>query len=1351
MGARGATRTPRDVFAERFALLYAEAGDPPLKLVAASVARGRRAGAATAGVRVSAQRISDWRRGRNVPAKFEALAAVLEVLVPAAKKARPRPIAVGLYDVDQWRALWRQALASPVTQDDANLAVGDANGTNRGDTDAGVPAVASEGAPVPGPRPGEPEESPAVCPYQGLAAFGEQHAGWFFGRTRSTAALLARLEQALSRGGLVALVGASGAGKSSLLHAGLRPAVADGRLGAPGSERWPVVTMTPGADPQRELAERVPGLPPAGALGAGAIRAAFAAHAAATGGPDARLVLVVDQFEELFTLCPDEDAARAFVRTLHTACTPAPGGDQAPALVVIGMRADFYGRCLDYPELAHALQERQLVLGPMSPAELREAVGGPAKAVGLQLEPGLVELMLRDLGAGRDGAADGRRPQTYDAGALPLLSHALLATWQRRRSGRLTLSGYRACGGIHGAVAATGERAWAELDAAGQAAARGLLLRLVRIGADTRDTRRRSTRTELLEQAANPAATQDALERLAKARLITLDADSVEISHEALLYAWPRLRRWIDADRDANLARQRLHEDAQAWEAANRESSLLYHGARVEAARQVAKPPAELSPLAREFLRASVRARLRAVRARRAALAAVCVFALIATLAAGVAIRERDDAQFRQLVAEADRAQQTDPTLAAQLDLLAHRLRPDDASVRSRLLATENTPLASQARGHTGAVYLTTFSPDRRTLATASFDKTIRLWDVSDPTHPTQIGAPLAGGASWLTAAVFSPDGRTLASTGNDGTLRMWDVADPAHPRRLALRDGGHGAMYLLAFSPDGRTLASADDDGTAQLWNVANPSGPTPLGPALTGPATKVRSVAISPDGRTLAAGSDDHKVWLWDIADPGRPGPLGPPLSGFGAGIHSVAFSPRGHVLAAGSEDDTIRLWDVSDPTRPAALGPPLVGHSSDVWSVAFTPDGRTLASGAADGTVRLWNLANPSHAVPHGQPLAGRSGIVYAVGFSPDGRTLAAGSDDGVVRLWSIPAGVLGGHTSGVAATAFRPDGKLLATTGSDATIRLWDLSDPARPAPVGSPLVNQPGAAVYTLRFTPDGRYLASGSSDRAVRLWDLRDPARPVLAATLTGDAGRPIAISGDGRLLATGSDYDVQLWRLDDVGHPTHAGRFVSGHAGYITALAFTPDRRTLISASFDRTIRLWDVADPDHPRPLAGPLTGASGPIWSMALRPDGRVLAAGSGDNTIQLWDVADPRQPRPLGAPLTGHSDAVTGVAFSPDGGTLASVSHDKTIRLWDVSTPAQAHGVGDALAGDTGALSALSYRPDGDMLATGSDDDTAQLWDLNVDHAIARVCSITRDLKPSGENLPGNVSSLAAKPC
>ena len=1307
--------TPRARFAERFALLYAEAGNPPLKRVTESVHRARRLDERGRPVRVTAQRISDWRRGRNVPARFAGLAAVLQVLIGEARKRRAKPVLDGLYDLAAWQQLWRDALATPT---------GAAAAAERKDDGTGQ-AVADEG----------------VCPYRGLAPFRQSDSEWFFGRERSTKQLIGRLRRAADDGGFVVVVGASGAGKSSLLRAGLGLELAPGTLSDGQTVAWPVVTVTPGRAPLKELANVVDELAdplkkadsaladgddPATEQFAAEVRCAVRAFAERKGGQGAGVVLVVDQLEELFTLTDDEDERVLFLRVLQAMCTPSPGfrAEPAPGLVVLGVRADFYDRCLRYPAIVEATHDRQLALGAMTVQELRDAVIRPAKAVGLQLERGLVELLLADLGAQVAPATPGRRTAGYDAGALPLLSHALLATWQRRSAGKLTIAGYRAAGGIHGAVAATAERTWDSLDAAEQAAARRILLRLVQVGETTRDVRRRATRAELLagiDDTGTARATERALESLAAARLVTLDANAVEISHEALLEAWPRLRTWIDDNRAENVLRQRLEADAQAWDDQGRDSSLLYRGARLESAMRLSEDEhaVQPTPVARAFLAASARTARRSRWIRRGGVALVCVLALIAATAAAIAIDQRNEAEYQQLVSASDNLLTTDPSLAAQLALIAHRERPDDPVVNGRLLAMQHAPLATPLRGHRAAVYLGKFRPDGKVLATASEDRTVQLWRLPDDGAPVRLGEPLTGHRGWVGVALFTPDGRTLATAGEDGTIRLWDVRDPEHAKQLGEPlDGHHGIVYMIHFSPDGKLMASAHGDGSVRIWDVSDPAHPR-WRQDLTGHTRAVRSVAFSADGSLLASGSDDHDARLWRVRD-GRLSALGGPLRGASDKVHATVFSPDGETLAVGVEDGTVQLWDVRDPSKPEPIGGPLSGHEGLVWELSFSPDGRILASASSDGTARLWNVARPERAGALGRPLAAASGIVYAVEFSPDGEHLLTASEDGITRLWALPPRLLPAHADGVASVAVSPDGGLLATGGADQAAQLWRVGPDRRPRPVGPSLAG-PRGVVGHLQFDPSGTLLAVGSDDEQLQLWRVADPGSPEpVGRPLEGSSGY---FSRDGKVLVVVRGSVLRFYDITDPADPQPVSMLDTGQATYVTSAAFSPRKPILATAAFDKTVMLWDVSDPANPRRIGKPLRAHSGPVWAVAFRPDGAVLATASGDRTVRLWDVRNPDSPTAMGAPLRGHADGVTALAFGPDGQRLVTGSYDRTVRIWTLPNRGAM-----SLPGHSGIIEDVAMTGSGEAVSVSSDG-TARLWDLRVSRSVARICAKT----------------------
>ncbi|NJP43382.1 nSTAND1 domain-containing NTPase [Actinacidiphila epipremni] len=1168
----------------------------------------------------------------------------------------------------------------------------------------------------------EAQDRPAAderCPYVGLAAFGPEDAEWFFGREQLTA----DLEQRVGERRFVALFGASGAGKSSLLRAGLLPRMSGGQDTA-----RPAVLLTPGPHPLEECAVRLAAL---GAGSAAALREELertprALHLTVlqllAGQPaDAELLLVVDQFEEVFTLCADRRERDRFITALLTAAQAA----NSRIRVVIGVRADFYARCSEHPELVEALRDAQLLVGPMTTDELRLAITGPAVRAGCTVEGALL--------AGVVGDAAGR------ANVLPLVSHALRETWRRRRGNALTAAGYLAAGGIRQALAQTAETVWTELTPRQARLAQGVFLRLVALGEGAEPTKRR---VPLSEFDSGDADTRAVLDALAAARLLTLDTETVEITHEALLPAWPRLHGWIAEDRAGLLLHQQLSEAAAVWEREQHDSGTLYRGSRLAAAAEWAerRHAVPVSDRVQAFLAASLRHRRRINRVRRGAVALLAVLALLATGTAVLAVQqrstargERDRAVAEQVLAEAGQTRQTDLSLAADLDLASYRTRPGPEAATG-LLDTQNVPLSLPLSGHTEAVYAVAFSPDGRVLATGGGDDTIRLWSLADPSHPVPLGPPLRGHTDWVYWLQFSPDGRTLASAGRDGTARLWDVRDPANPRAWGPPLTGHGSyVFSVSFSGDGRMLATASHDHTVRRWDVSDPAHPRPMGQPLTGHSDSVASAAFSPDGRTVASAGHDHTVRLWK-ADAPAPTLWAPPLTEFSSTVYAVAFSPDSRTLATVGDDRTVQLWDVHDPARPRTVGQPLTGHTSTLLAVAFSPDGRTLATGGADHTIRLWDVSDPAHAAQLGPPLVGHTGFVNWIAFAPDGRSLASAGDDHTVRLWNLPGTALIGHTGAVDALAYRPDGTVLASASGDGTVRLWDVADPARPRPAGPALAVPTGAS--RVAFGADGRLLAALGADGTVRLWDTADPAHPRPYPPIR--AGRPdtadaLAFSPHGALLAAGGDgYRLQLWDLRDPAAPVRTGPPLDAGISTVTWAAFDPAGGTLAATSYDDKVRRWDVRDPARPRPLPLIATGDTGGLLGGAFAPTGHVLATAGVGHAVRLWDVADPARPVSLGEPLTGHTEAVTSVAFAPGGGTLAAASEDGTIRFWNVAdihrvTPVRT----PATAGHTGSLAAVAYSPRGGVLASAGADRAVQLSPLDLDRAVRRVCATTRD--------------------
>lgn len=1258
---------------------------------------------------------------------------------------------------------------------------------------------------------GSPSNS--ECPYPGLSAFQPEDANRFFGRDELTADLVTRLAGLMSRSGPLMVIGPSGSGKSSLLRAGLLPAIAVGALPAAGSVSWPLELMTPGARPLLELATRIAVLAgiPAGALHADlrtdpsriseAIGQGLLVHArrqaqlsGRTPVPGAtlaeaddthpsgllrspRLILIVDQFEEVFTECADERERRAFVRALRAAAALPYDGSELPrraasrdvaALVIVGMRADFYARCAADPDLAAYLKADQILVGPMTSEGLRAAIEGPAAQTGLAVDDGLTEVLLADLGlqvlsatlpdsaperAEGAGGAPAAATGSYQACLLPLLAYALQQTWQNREGRRLTVSGYQASGGINGAVARAAEEVYERLSSEGRQAARRLLLRLVNPGEDSADTRRRVPVAELTRtggdadfpDSSQAATVREVLADLVQARLLTGDTsaddtNTVEITHEALLWAWPRLREWLGQDRAGRRTHRDVTNAARAWRQNNYEKSHLFTGTRLAVALDwAADHQDDLNSDERTFLATCQQRRSRATLLRRGAAVTLTVLILLVAGTVAYALHNRSRAAGERIqsianhaAAEAAQLRDTNPSLAAQLELVANRLdtTPDSTS---QLLRAASTPLADLLAGKAGPVASVAYSPDGHTLAVGTADSKVQLWNVANPAHATQIGQPLTGPANGVNSVAFSPASHILAAAGGDGKVWLWDVTDPARARPARqLPTDPNGGVESVAFSPDGHTLAAGTTDGTVRLWNVANGTEITQIGRDLTvGTDNPVSSLAFSPHTHILAAGTTNSgAVWLWQIHGLAGGSPIGQPLSVGADGIvDSVAFSPDGQTLAAGTGASTIWLWDVNDLAQITPFGQPLTGAAGNVTSLAFSKHDHILAAGTGNEAVWLWNVTNPGAVSPIGQPLTGAAGTVTSVAFSPDGPTLAAGSSNQTIQLWNLPPTTLTGPIGPISSVAFGPGGHTLAAGSGDTEVWLWKATSAGRVIPIGQAWTGTTDG-VSSVALSPDSHTLAAGNYGGLVRLWNL--PPTTVTGTIgptryLLNGPGGPIyalTFSPDRHILAAGTAYrGIQLWNVSAPA-PTPDGVPLAAPG---SSVVFSPHGSILITAGSGR-VRLWNVANPVHPTPIGRPLNADN--VNTVTDSPDGHVLAVGTANGTVQLWNVADPAHSTPIGHPLTGPADGVNSVAFSPDSHTLAAAGGDGTVWLWNVTDPAHATPIGEPLTGPSSfSVSSVAFSPDGRTLAAGSSDDTVRIWDLNVQDAVDRICATT----------------------
>jgi WD40 repeat protein len=1160
------------------------------------------------------------------------------------------------------------------------------------------------------------------APYRGLASFEQGDAHLFFGREDVTERLVAAVADDADFHDLpLVLVGSSGAGKSSVLRAGLLP-----RLTGPAA------VFEPTAEPlaalktaQQYLSDTWPLNPK-------------------------RPVLIVDQFETLFTACQDETLRHAFVSEL---CELA---ESRGAHVVIAVRADFYDRVIRYAELANALEYRQVVLRPMTADDVTRAITEPARQASLNVEAALVRLLLEDLTPQKDPATTRRSPRltrtgsitltssaegAYEPGALPLLSHAMLATWEKSQGSTLTVADYLASGRIRDAVARTAEAAFEALTQPERQLARRLFLHLVHVLDDAPPTRATLALAELRDWGPDAGHVLDVF---VGERMITVDADNARITHDALLTAWPRLHGWIDSGQAGLITRRRIADAARAWDDAGREATWLWRGGQLAIATEWAADPANhgtLAKVASEFVDASSHSeRARQVPGRRRArrlqliVAILAVLVLVAGAAAGYAFTQRrdavaasDNASSRQLAAQAQQLRTRDPAMAAQLSVASWGIA-HTAQAAGALLESSDAPTGTRIADTAGVAQWVAISPNHNLMAVAGADGTLNLWNVAAPGTPVLVDHLVpANGDVPLYVTAFSPDGTTLAAAGAGQQVRLWNISNPASPVPLPTLTGPTSTIYSVAFSPDGKTVAAGSADGSAWLWSGQATAG-QPL-PSTAGAATgAVNSVAFGLDGRVLATGSADGRVRLWSLAASGKP-QLADTLSGPADAVSGVAFSPAGE-LAAASHDDKAWLWKVSFATVTkkvkAAKGKPktvtstalqaaadgtLADATNAANAVSFSPDGTMLAAGTSEGSVLVWTVAGHSllARIPAPQP-------VTSVTWDGAGRVADSGAD-GTATIWTLPTPVLLTNNK-AASVAYSPNGSVIAVGGTNVELRN---------AATHALLATQALPGVNGLSFSPDGRYLAAALDTGMVQVMEAATlaPVGDAFRVTASGSA-ESVAFSPDSQVLATGSDDgSVRSFSMANPGHPALLSK-VRDSTAQVYTVAFAPDGTTLAAASTDDKTWLWNVSNPASPQRAGTALDGLSGYAIALAFSPDSKLLAVGSADKTVHLWNVANLANPIQVGAPLAGPSGSVRGAAISPDGTTLAVGSTDGSVWLWNISQPARPTLIA-TLAGPAGQVYSVAFSPDGTQLAASSSDGTVHLWSTTPTAARAQVCA------------------------
>ncbi|AFY92469.1 WD40 repeat domain-containing protein [Chamaesiphon minutus] len=1025
-----------------------------------------------------------------------------------------------------------------------------------------------------------------ACPYRGLFHFGPEDVEYFFGREN----FVEELVRATQTRNFIPLLGASGSGKSSVVLAGLVP-----KLQQAG--HWQFTHFRPGSDPFYALAEALVPLYMSELDSTDKITQAGKLAQALKDGtplsrifssiqrqhPNDRVLLIADQFEELYTLCTDEATRRDFLDLLLAGiAAPAVGRASlkenrihfSPVLVAT-MRADFLGNALSYRPFADILQNTDLKLGPMNQAELMEAIAKPAEMAGHPLDLSTIDLLIEQT-AGR-------------AGALPLLQFALVQIWAGLAEGKEPAETLRAIGGVGGALAGEAQRIYVGLTPEQQGIARRVFLGLVQLGEGAKDTRRRVELERLVSHRDGLDRVKQVIDRFANpgTRLITLandgGAETAEVTHEALFDNWQQLKDWLDGSRSDLQFQRRLDEAVMVWQNNGRPEGNLWRSPDLDLLRRYQhRAGDDLTPLQLEFFQAADRSQCEQKRfwgfIKLSTLLSL-VLTTSTTILLGLQLRQAQSLQLQILGTNAANLlafnQPVDSTINAiatnNLSQLAWLKfpTPDRAQVAfidGILLDTVwvANPEQNQLQ-HDSTVISAAYSPDGQRIVSGGHDRAVRIWDAKTG---KSIGKPLLGHTESVYSVAFSPDGQQIASGSWDKTVRIWDAKTGEPLSKPLPLPGDRSWINSIAYSPDSQSIVSGSYDKTIWIWDAKTGK---PIGKSLLGHTESVSSVAYSPDSQSIVSGSYDKTIRIWD-AKMGKL--IGKPLLGHRSIVTSVTYSPDGRSIVSGSSDKTIRIWDAK--TR-LPIGEPMEGHELAVKSVAYSPDGQNIVSGSDDRTVRIWDAKTR---LPIGQPLKGHEDVLNSVALSPDGKHIIS-SGDKTVRIWQGKTlepivKQLKGDQDLINSVAFSPNRERIVNIKSDGTVWSWDVR---AGVVIGQPLLLQGNRSYLTsVAVSPDGQWIVTGSFSGVVQVWNAKTGS---LIRDLWQERKSPIqsvAFSFDGQRIVSGSDdLTIRIWDAK-TGLPIGKPLFLKGHRNYLTSVAFSPDGQRIITGSKDSTVRIWEI-----------------------------------------------------------------------------------------------------------------------------------------------------------------------------
>lgn len=1212
-------------------------------------------------------------------------------------------------------------------------------------------------------------------PYKGLAYFEFEDAEYFYGRQKLTDELLEKVR----KNNFLAVMGASGSGKSSVTRAGL---VYQLKLGEQisGSDKWIISIFQPGNYPLQSLAEALAkGILVDNQDSEDEIREKIAeAKEYIDRGSDGleklisqantkRVVIVIDQFEEVFIHCKDDNEKEKFLECL---LNTLPKVENNKLCLVLVFRADFFGRCAEqeYYGLARKIQQHLVAVTPMDDDELKDAIEGPANELGVNVGSTLKRDLVTEV--------------KTEPGSLPLLQYFLEKNWEENQKSWQLGNAKKLVNKINKPLNRVLEdyanNVYKDLPQKERWIAKYIFLKLTYLGENTGHTRKKTAASELDNTSRYESEDINIVkQKLIDNKLIITSTEKrddgsevefVNLIHDALIIHWSKLRFWLNEYSLYSKSKEYIEEKARKWKASKYDTSYLYTGEELKETEKSIEKYGDILALktsAKDFIQASIKYRDEQKlkeeqeqqrknddknRRNRNDLLSVVGVVFIVIVLIGIIVfsnwssdRASTEQNEKYLSNQSVALTSYSKTLfndKRQFDALLEALRAIVPLKKQELPLPNNIkPVLRQAidgvkeldrlEGHQGSIYHVGFSPDGKILASGSLDKTIKLWNV-------ETGEEILPGLSKhnrkVYNVIFNPgNGSQLASSSADGTIRLWNLETGEYGKYKTLT-GHKGKVYGLSFSQDGKIIASSSLDKTIKLWNVK--TGKEVFSP-LIGHEGKVYSISFNPQNNTqLVSGSADGTVRLWNI-ETGE----SKILSNRDYNVSNVSFSPDGQKLASGSTDGTVHIWNLETGKEFNTLNK----HKLNVSSVSFSLDSKTLASGSFDNTIKLWDVATGKQITT----IAGHKDWIYDVSFNPkdgkDGRKiLASGSADGTIRLWDIDKvqsiTTLTGHKNWVNSVIFNPqDDRQLASASVDGTVKIWNISTGKKRT------ISTKHKRINSVSFSHDGKILASSSANGSIQLWNTQ--TLQEIEPSLIGHNNWVNSLSfnpKDSSQLASGSnDETIKVWNIKTgkLIYPPLKG------SSEFSAVNFSFDGKTLAAASFDNTIKLWDAKTGQEKPSLAGHKNKVS----SINFSRDNKLLVSGSYDKTVKIWNLETGKVKT-----LKGHTAKVESVSFSPNGKIVASGSADKTIKLWDARTGKEIK----TFAEHENDVLSLSFNSKGTILASGSADEIIILWkvpsddqisvseNFNLDLLINQGCDWARSYLENNPNVSNNDKHL-----